>query len=77
MHVQKYASKSYRSCALHILSFCLLNVSGFIEMSLTVLVIEQTQNCLKKKKQREIKFSKNTQARVIILVHDILSHCAL
>ena len=32
----KYASKSYSSCASHILSFCFISVPSFIELSLTV-----------------------------------------
>ena len=32
----KYASKSYSSCASHILSFCFISVPSFIEISLTV-----------------------------------------
>ena len=44
----KYASKSYCSSASHILSFCFISVSGFIEnISLTVFLgIEQTLNCM-------------------------------
>ena len=32
----KYASKSYSSCASHILSFCFISVPSFIEISLRV-----------------------------------------
>ena len=32
----KYASKSYSSCASHILSFCFISVPSFIEISLMV-----------------------------------------
>ena len=35
----KYASKSYISCASHILIFCFISVPSFIEISFTVLTL--------------------------------------
>ena len=42
----KYASKSYSSCASHILSFCFISVPSFIEISHGFQVIEGALNCM-------------------------------
>ena len=51
--LSKCMSKICDSCASHILSFCFISVSGFIEISHRFLVIEQMQTCMEND-QREI-----------------------
>ena len=70
----KYASKSYSSCASHILSFCFISVPSFIEISLTVFKLYSGHETVWKIKGNN---SKDMKARVIILEHDISSYHAL
>ena len=71
----KYASKSYSSCASHILSFCFINVPSFIEISLTVFKLQSGHEIVWKIIKGNN--SKDMKARVMILVHDTLSHLML
>ena len=71
----KYASKSYNSCASHILSFCFISVPSFIEISLTVSSYRAGTKLYGK--QSKGNNSKDMKARIMILVHDTSSHHAL
>ena len=69
----KNTSKSYNSCTRHIASLCFISVSSFIEISLTILDIEPTRNCMENN-QRKIT-PKNTSKSYNSCTRHIISLC--